>query len=93
MGTQNLAAKLGVKIRTLRKTAGLTQGELAEIAGISASFIGYVERGQQMPSLKMVERIAHGLKLPLKIFFDFAVKVRNARISMRNARIFMKRYF
>lgn len=72
METQNLAAKLGIKIRTLRKAAGLTQGELAEISDMSGSFIGYVERGQQMPSLKMVDRIAYALKLPLKLFFDFA---------------------
>ena len=72
MQTQSLAAKLGLKIQMLRKAAGLTQGQLGEITEMSASFIGYVERGQQMPSLKMVERIADGLKLPPKALFDFA---------------------
>ena len=72
MQSQSLATKAGIKIRTLRKAAGLTQGQLAEIADVSASFIGYVERGQQVPSLKMVERIAYALKLPLKVFFDFS---------------------
>ena len=74
MQTQRLAAKLGLKIRMLRKAAGLTQGELGEIADVSASFIGYVERGQQMPSLKMVQRIAHGLKLPSHVLFDYSTE-------------------
>ena len=45
--TQSLVYKLGVRIRTLRKAAGLTQEQLAEIADISVNFMGYVERGQR----------------------------------------------
>ena len=74
MHTQSLADKLGIKIRMLRKAAGLTQGQLAEIAEVSASFIGYIERGQQLPSLKIVERIAHGLKLPSNVLFDYSTE-------------------
>lgn len=85
METQNLAAKLGIKIQMLRKAAGLTQTQLAEIADVSASFIGYVERGQQVPSLKMVERIAYGLKLPPKALFDFAEAEDNERAQLYEA--------
>ena len=85
MLTQSLAAKLGIKIQMLRKAAGLTQGQLAEIAGVSASFIGYVERGQQVPSLKMVERIARGLKLLPKALFDFAEAEDNERAQLYEA--------
>ena len=63
----------GLKFKCCEKrAAGLTQGQLAELAEVSASFIGYVERAQQVPSLKIVERIAYGLKLPPKVLFDFA---------------------
>ncbi len=33
--------------------------------------MGNVERGQQVPSLKMVERIAHELNVAPKALFDF----------------------
>ena len=67
--TQSLMHKLGVKIRTLRRLAGLTQKQLAEAAEVSTNFIGYVERGQRAISIKTLERIAQALNVKLKDFF------------------------
>ena len=71
MRTQSLVYKLGVRIRTLRKAAGLTQEQLAEAADISVNFIGYVERGQRAPSIQTLERIAQGLSVHPKDLFEF----------------------
>lgn len=71
MRTQNLVYKLGVRIRTLRKAAGLTQEQLAEVADISVNFIGYVERGQRAPSIKTLEQIAQALNIRPKDLFEF----------------------
>ena len=71
MRTQSLVYKLGVRIRTLRKAAGLTQEQLAEVADISVNFIGYVERGQRAPSIQTLERIAQGLNVRPKDLFEF----------------------
>jgi transcriptional regulator with XRE-family HTH domain len=70
--TQSLVYKLGVKIRVLRKAAGLTQEQLAEAAGVSVNFIGYVERGQRAPSIKTLEQIAQALNVPPKKLFEFS---------------------
>lgn len=71
MRTQSLVYKLGVRIRTVRKAAGLTQEQLAEVADISVNFMGYVERGQRAPSIQTLERIAQGLDVHPKNLFDF----------------------
>ena len=42
---------LGHRIRTLRTASGLTQAELAERVGISASFLGHIERGTRVLSV------------------------------------------
>ena len=60
----------GVKIRELRRAAGLTQKELAEAAGLSTNFIGYVERGVRKPSLDTLERIAQALGVALNDLFE-----------------------
>ena len=56
--SQNLA---GLKIRAQRKRAGLTQGELARRAGISASYLNLIELNKRAIAGALVDRIAAGL--------------------------------
>ncbi|MGI6856320.1 short-chain fatty acyl-CoA regulator family protein [Mesorhizobium sp. 1B3] len=55
---QNLA---GLKIRTRRKQAGMTQGELARRAGISPSYLNLIELNKRSIAGGLVDRIAAGL--------------------------------
>lgn len=43
---------LGRRVRNVRQHAGLTQEMLAEKVGISASFLGHIERGTRAASLE-----------------------------------------
>ena len=43
---------IGQRIRALRRGAKLTQEELAQQAGISASFLGHIERGSRVLSVE-----------------------------------------
>ncbi|HHX51464.1 MAG TPA: helix-turn-helix domain-containing protein [Clostridia bacterium] len=52
---------LGNKLRMAREEQGLTQGELAQEAGVSAGLIGQIEQGKVQPSLQTIERIADAL--------------------------------
>jgi transcriptional regulator with XRE-family HTH domain len=63
---------IGQTLRTLRQREGLTQKELAsKIQGqVDYSYIGKIERGEQLPSLKMLERLSHALAVPLSSFFQ-----------------------
>jgi len=64
--------KIGKSIRRLRKRLGLTQKEFAgRVAGkVDYTYIGKMERGEQYPSLKMLERVGKAFSVPLSYFFE-----------------------
>jgi transcriptional regulator with XRE-family HTH domain len=61
---------VGRNIRAVRRTKGLSQFQLAERSGLSADFIGKVERGTTSPSLESLKAIADALHLPLRDLFE-----------------------
>lgn len=52
---------IGDRIRETRKRKGLTQEQLAEIADISATFLGEIERNKKLPGLYIFTRIVMAL--------------------------------
>ena len=63
---------LGKRIRKLRKRLGLTQKEFAGrvVGKVDYTYIGRMERGEQYPSLKMLEKIGKAFGVPLSYFFE-----------------------
>lgn len=61
----NALKQIGANIRRQRKARRWTQERLAEETGLSAYFIGSVERGQAALSLRSLDLIAKALRLPL----------------------------
>ncbi|MEK6590596.1 MAG: helix-turn-helix domain-containing protein [Nitrospinota bacterium] len=61
--------QIGKRLRDLRQRMGLTQKTLAKMAGVDYTYIGKIERGEQLPSLKILARFAECLSLPLDRFF------------------------
>lgn len=60
--------KLGIKIKSLREQAGLTQEKLAEKSGISLDYLGKIEVCINKPGLKTILKIANALKVePFKL--------------------------
>jgi len=57
----SIARALGECVRTLRTEAGISQEALAYSAGIERSYMGKIERGQHLPSLVIVMKIARAL--------------------------------
>ena len=53
-----------------RKTAGLTQKELADLAGIDRSTYVHIERGDRLPSLKAAAGIAKALGKSIEEIFS-----------------------
>ncbi|MEG6615855.1 helix-turn-helix transcriptional regulator [Peptococcaceae bacterium 1198_IL3148] len=49
---------LGHKLKSLREEYGLTQAQLANLAGVTAGLIGQIEQGKVQPSLKTLEKLA-----------------------------------
>ena len=63
---------LGNAIKLLRTRQGLKQPQLAEKAGISASYLSLLERGKRDPSFSTVEQIASALGVPVSILVFLA---------------------
>lgn len=68
MNTQEL---LGHRIRSLRQDRGLTQQQLGERAELNYKYLGAVERGEENPSLLVLERLANALEAELMDLFRF----------------------
>ncbi len=58
---------LGTKIRRFRKMRRMSASKLAELAGLSPSYISKLEGGnKKSPSLETLTRIAQALNIPLE---------------------------
>jgi len=68
-----MVIKVGERLLKLRKNLGLTQMEFVDkVPGkTDYTYIGKIERGQQYPSLKMLEKIGKAFSVPLGYFFDY----------------------
>jgi transcriptional regulator with XRE-family HTH domain len=47
--------------RVVRSRGSLSQRELADAVGVSPAYISRIERGERVPSLQLVERVARAL--------------------------------
>lgn len=56
---------IAVRIRTMRKSRGLTHEELAKMIGQSASSISMYENGRREPNFETLESIADVFNVPL----------------------------
>ena len=62
-------SELDNSIRDLREKAGLTQGQLAELVGVSRKTINTVENGIFVPSAVVALKIARALGQPVEALF------------------------
>lgn len=62
---------LQTKMRERRAALGLTQGELADRAGVRRETIVHLEKGKYNPSLKLAYDLAAILEMPVTELFWF----------------------
>ncbi len=58
------ALSVGVRLKLARDKRGLTMTEVADEAGIAASTVNVIEKGQKQPRGDTVERLARALDVP-----------------------------
>lgn len=63
-------SSIGEKIRMLRKEKKLSQRDLADLCGISNTYISDMETGRTNPSLKTLQKLRMALEVNIKEFFD-----------------------
>ena len=67
-----LRAQIGQRLRRIRRMRDLTQKELANkiVGKVDYTYIGKIERGEQLPSLKVLGKLSEALAAPLAYFFQ-----------------------
>ena len=84
------AARLGTRIRRLRREGGLTLEELAGRSGVSRAMISKMERGEKNPTLVVAAKLAEGLGITLTQLVgveerrEVVVVPREERVVMRD---------
>ncbi|MBS2969629.1 helix-turn-helix domain-containing protein [Metabacillus sp. KIGAM252] len=59
---------VGKRIREIRRQKGLSLSELAELAGVSKSYLSYIERNvQKNPSLQFLSKISDTLDIEVNV--------------------------
>lgn len=72
--------RVGNRIADLRVRHGVTQEELAEAVGISASYVARIEGGAKRPALDILERIAGALTVSIvEVVTDAPPSTRRSR--------------
>jgi ribosome-binding protein aMBF1 (putative translation factor) len=64
-----MAYELGKAIRELREAQGWSQTRLAQAAGMTQSAVARFEAGGTVPTLPVLERLAHALGVELDVRF------------------------
>jgi len=60
---QSARLRLAANLRATRKEKGISQEELAAIAGLHRTYVGAIERGERNVSIDNIERLAVALHL------------------------------
>lgn len=56
-------------LKERRRQLGLTQAKLAELIGVSTSFVTEIETSRKAPSFSTIEKIGRALEVPCWTFF------------------------
>lgn len=85
----------GKKVRSSRKEKGLTQETLAEMANISASFLGHIERGTRAASIDTLIALSNALNISPEILLaadlhsSIAEHIVSAEIDQRDKLLYL----
>ena len=66
----DILKQVGRNIRHQRKAAGLSQEKLGFLCGLHRTYVGAIERGEENPSVKTLEKIAIALQVSVRDLFD-----------------------
>jgi len=62
---------IGERLKTIRTTKNLSQGDIEASTGLLRCYISRVENGHTVPSVETLEKMARGLKVPMyQLFYD-----------------------
>ena len=76
----NFKKSFGTRVRYLRKLAGLSQEQLAELTGLSTKTISYIENSKNTLSFNKLPLLAKALNVPVYKLFVFTESDNNKEV-------------
>ena len=64
--SESIAGRLARNVRALREARGMTQQQMARLAGIPRATWGHLETGAANPTLLVLDRVATALQVPIE---------------------------
>jgi len=62
---------IGERLRALRETKKLSQGDIEKRTGLLRCYISRVENGHTVPAIETLEKLARAMEIPLyQLFYD-----------------------
>lgn len=68
------SVSIGKRIRYYRLLKGLSQEQLALLAGLNPAFVGHLERGLKSPTVTTLQKIVNALEITFEELFSEAKK-------------------
>lgn len=65
MSKESILVRFGMRVRDCRKARGLSQEQLAELAGLHRTYIGMIERAEKNITLCNIGKLANALQVDL----------------------------
>ena len=78
--------RFGARLREVRQSRGMTQGQLAEKADVSQAYVGRLERGGAAPGIDLVARLAAALGTTVADLFPEPAEADPATVLRGQAR-------
>lgn len=69
--SMDVKVEYGKKVREIRKKEGVSQEDLADLAGLDRTYISDIENGKRNVSIETIFKIADALKTTVNEFLDF----------------------
>src|ERR1700741_4271377 len=67
----NASMIIGERIRLLRETKKLSQGDIEKRTGLLRCYISRVENGHTVPAIETLEKLARAMEVPMyQLFYD-----------------------
>ena len=76
----DIAELFGRRVRALRRKQNLTQQQLGARAGVNYKYVGAIERGEENPSLRVIEGLARGLGVEMVDLFEVEHEERDPEV-------------
>ncbi len=81
---KELDKKMGQKIQEVIDKNGMTQGDVADITGLSLGQINRICKGKSSPTASSLRKIASALNVPVTAFFDEYIEINSTATKLIN---------